>query len=96
MVWQTNTLYRSTDGTTWTSSALQPSSVHIGPVAIGKDGTFVAVNNDWMAWYDKQAFYRSTDGVSWETLASTAFTGSHPINFIEPGDVPASAMCPAK
>ena len=93
MVWQNDTLYRSPDAQSWTNEKLQPAGVHIGPVARGKNGTFVAVKADWGAFYDMQAFYRSQDGVSWEILDASAFKGSHPITFIEAGEVDASADC---
>ncbi len=95
MVWQQNALFRSKDAVAWTMASITPASVHIGQVAVNKHGTFVAVNGDWQAWYDKQEFYRSTDGVSWDVLPKTAFTGSHPIYFIQAADVEASAQCPA-
>jgi hypothetical protein len=96
MVWGNSTLYRSKDGVTWTNEPITPSSAHIGVAAVSSKGTFVAVNADWQAWYDKQEFYRSTDGVTWEVLPKTSFKGSHPIYFIEAGDAEASKLCPGK
>ena len=95
MIWESGTVHRSPDGKSWTSQPLSPANISIGPVARGPNGTFVAANDGWMTWYEKQRFYRSTDGVTWETLDASKFKGSHPINFIEPGWAAASAACPA-
>lgn len=83
-----NVMYRSADGATWTTTPTAPS---IGPAARSGDGTFVATNDGWMQWYEKQSFYRSKDGVTWETLPKTSFTGSHPIRAIAYGRLDASA-----
>jgi hypothetical protein len=96
MVWSDTALYESSDGASWSSQDIAPAGTRIGPVARGKSGTFVAVKDDWGAWYDQQEFYRSEDGVTWQKLAKSAFTGSHPIKFIEAGVVEASATCPGK
>jgi hypothetical protein len=85
MVWESGTLHRSSDGKSWSSEPGSPAGISIGPVARGPNGTFVAANDGWMVWYEKQAFYRSNDGVNWEVLDKAKFKGSHPINFIEPG-----------
>ncbi len=95
LIWESGTVHRSPDGKSWTSQPLSPANISIGPVARGPNGTFVAANDGWMTWYEKQRFYRSTDGVTWETLDVSKFKGSHPINFIEPGFAAASAACPA-
>lgn len=94
MVWNRNRVFTSADGTSWDEQEVTPSSVSIGPVARGDDGTFVAANDGWMVWYEEQELYRSTDGIVWEVLDKTAFTGSHPINFIEFGYAEPSADCP--
>lgn len=94
MVWQSDKLHRSSDGVTWTTEATSPPGISIGPVTRGANGTFVAANDGWMVWYEKQAFYRSIDGVNWESLDPSKFKGSHPINFIEAGFAPPSAQCP--
>lgn len=88
-------LYQSADGTTWTSKDIDPPNLQIGALARSPAGTLVAANDGWQVWYEKQQFFRSTDGVHWTVLPPTAFTGSHPINFISFGYVPASAACGA-
>jgi hypothetical protein len=86
---------RSADAKLWTPRDIEPKSIAIGALARSPDGTYVAANDGWQVWYEKQHFYRSSDGVSWETLPAEAFTASHPINFISFGYVPASAGCGA-
>jgi hypothetical protein len=88
-------LFKSQDAKTWTNHSIEPANISIGPVARSPQGTLVAANDGWQVWYDKQRFFRSTDGVHWDTLPATAFTGSHPINFINFGYVPPSAGCGA-
>lgn len=95
LVWQGSTVYRSPDGMTWANEATVPSNISIGAVTRGSGGTFVATNDGWMVWYEKQKMYRSTDGVSWTELEAGKYTGSHPINFIEFGWAEPSADCPA-
>ncbi|HVY30905.1 MAG TPA: hypothetical protein VHB79_30305 [Polyangiaceae bacterium] len=88
-------LYKSADAMTWTSQAITPANIQIGALARSPGGTLVAANDGWQVWYEKQQFFRSTDGVSWSVLPPGSFTGSHPINFISFGYVPASAGCGA-
>ena len=64
-------------------------------MARAPNGTFVAVNDGWLVWYEKQQFLRSTDGVRWELLDKSKFKGSHPITFLRFGYADAaSAVCP--
>ncbi len=86
-------LFKSPDAKTWTNQNIEPTNISIGPLARSPQGTLVAANDGWQVWYEKQHFFRSTDGVHWDTLPATAFTGSHPINFISFGYVPPSAGC---
>ncbi len=86
-------LFKSPDGQAWTNQEIAPGHIAIGALARSPDGTLVAANDGWQVWYEKQQFFRSTDGVHWDVLPMTAFTGSHPINFISFGYVPASAGC---
>jgi len=86
-------LFKSPDAKTWTNQSIEPANIAIGPLARSPEGTLLAANDGWQVWYEKQRFFRSRDGVHWETLPATAFTGSHPINFISFGYVPASAGC---
>jgi hypothetical protein len=92
-VYTRDVLHRSADGAAWTSEPVQGGAV-IGPVARSPEGTFVAANDGWMVWYEKQQFYRSADGVAWETLPADAFVGSHPIYFMAHGRVAPGAGCP--
>lgn len=94
LVWQGDTVFRSADGLIWTSEPISPQGISIGPVTRGSNGTFVAANDGWMVWYEKQQFFRSTDGVTWEVLDKSKFKGSHPINFIEAGWAEPTAECP--
>jgi hypothetical protein len=89
------TLFKSADGQSWTSQGISPSGIAIGALARSPEGTLVAANDGWQVWYEKQQFFRSTNGVDWEVLPETAFTGSHPINFIDFGYVASSAGCGA-
>ena len=47
----------------------------IGAVARGPHGTFVASNDGWLVWYEKQQFFRSSDGVHWDVLDKSKFKG---------------------
>lgn len=94
-VYEGNVLHRSATGETWESEPLTPNDVSIGAVTRSPAGTFVAANDGWMTWYEKQRFFRSTDGKTWEVLPEGAFVGSHPINFIAHGTVAPGAGCPA-
>jgi hypothetical protein len=93
-VYEGNILYRSPDGAAWQSEPLDLPGAAIGPLARSPEGTFVAANDGWMVWYEKQQFYRSEDGVSWEALPPGAFKGSHPIYFMAHGQVTPGAGCP--
>lgn len=93
LVWSGSTVYSSNNGVDWSSQRVSPETVNIGPVAIGADGTLVAVNAGWKVWYDQQHFYRSVDGRSWEVLGRDRFVGSHPIQFIASGYVSGSEAC---
>jgi hypothetical protein len=86
-------VHRSADGLTWTKQKVTPGNISIGPVARAPNGTFVAANDGWLVWYEKQQFFRSTDGVTWEVLDKSKFKGSHPINFIRSGYADDSLDC---
>lgn len=92
-VYDGGTLHRSPDGAQWSSVPLVGDDLSIGQVARSPEGTFVAVNDGWMVWYEKQRFYRSEDGVVWETLPEGAFVGSHPISFMAYGRVKPGQGC---
>jgi len=87
--------FSSADGQNWVSEDTEPKNIAIGALARSDSGTLVAANDGWQVWYEKQQFFRSVDGLKWELLPTTAFTGSHPINFISFGYVPATADCAA-
>lgn len=88
-------LYQSPDGLTWTNQDVDPPNISVGALARSPAGTLVAANDGWQVWYEKQQFFRSTDGVHFTLLPPGAFKGSHPINFLSFGYVPASAGCGA-
>lgn len=94
-VYDGNVLHRSATGEAWASVPLAPASTSIGRVARSPGGTFVAVNDGWQTWYEKQRFFRSTDGVTWDPLPVDAYAGSHPIYFMAHGTVPAGLGCPS-
>ncbi|MEM7135675.1 MAG: hypothetical protein AAF500_03800 [Myxococcota bacterium] len=94
MVWGSGKLYRSMNGSSWSSMNTSPGNLRLGPVAVSNDGTLVAVRGGWQVWYGDQEFYRSTDGVNWQTLAAGQFVGSHPIRFIAFGHGQKPAACP--
>lgn len=88
--------FQSSDGDEWTSQPITPSGIQIGNLARSPDGTLVAANDGWQVWYDQQRLFRSTDGLSFTVLEPmVAITGSHPINFVSFGYLPASADCGA-
>ena len=93
LVYNRARLYRSANGKTWTNEATVPNDLDLGQIARSPEGTFVAGNHEWQHWYDSQEFYRSTDGKNWESLSSDAFTGSHPVKFVQFGYVEAGAGC---
>jgi hypothetical protein len=91
MIWGTGVVYRSPDGTTWSSmpttsraagAPMPGRGPRLGPVARSPQGTFVAVTDGWQQWYEKQRFMRSVDGVTWDELPSGAFAPSHPMTQI--------------
>jgi hypothetical protein len=90
--WGSGNRYRSTDGATWTTEAID-ADADVGPVARSDEGTLVAVNNVWLG-YDEQVFLRSTDGLVWDTLDAGAYTPGHPIFFMTHGYADASEVCP--
>lgn len=93
LVYDRARVYRSANGKEWTNEATVPNDIDLGQVARSPEGTFVAGNHEWQHWYDAQKFYRSTDGKNWETLTSGAFTGGHPIKFVQFGYVEVGAGC---
>lgn len=96
MVYNGSKRYHSADGVTWQNDTTVPANIQIGAAARSPDGTFVAANDGWLVWYEKQKFFRSTDGKTWEVLPAASFVGSHPINFMSFGYVDPGAGCPAK
>ena len=99
-------VFRSVNGTTWSTTFLQLRTVQadgsvsvtagprVGAVARGASGTFVAVNGGWGGWYEHQVFLRSADGITWEALPPQRYTRGHPINFIVSGPGLPSSACP--
>ncbi len=92
-----DTRYSSGDGIDWeqqpttldTGGTLRP-----GPVALSPRGTYVAVRDEWLGWYEKQRFYRSEDGVEWTEVREGSYTGSHPLRQIVFGYGQPSGFCP--
>jgi hypothetical protein len=95
MAWSVGVAHQSADGDTWTSTPTVPASLHLGPTAASDAGTLVGVRGGWQVWYDQQEMYRSTDGITWETLAPSAFVGSHPLRAMAFGHASPSELCPA-
>jgi hypothetical protein len=92
-IYSDSELFKSEDAQNWTNVTIEPANISIGALARSPAGTLVAANAGWQVWYDQQQFFRSTDGVHWDELPKTAFTGSHPINFIRFGYLPPSSDC---
>ena len=38
----------------WTSQAIEPGNIAIGPLSRSASGTLVAANDGWQVWYEKQ------------------------------------------
>ena len=93
MAWSYGTLYRSSDGQSWTTTPTVPGDVDFGVTAVSDAGTIVAVSNDWEQDYENQVFYRSEDGVNWDVLPGSAFTGGHQIQVIAFGYGQPSEHC---
>ena len=93
-IYSGNELYKSADGEVWQSTPISPQNIQIGNLARSPTGTVLAANDGWQVWYEKQRLYRSTDGVSFTVLEpDVSFQGSHPLNFVSFGYVPASSGC---
>ena len=92
MSWGGGKMWTSTDGASWTGTAMNIGNVP-GPIARNSKGVFTLIKAVWANYYNLQYAYRSTDGVNWTKLSATAFPGGHPLNFILSGEVDASA-CP--
>ena len=88
--WGYGVHYSSRDGVTWNAANTVPEEFDVRAVARSDAGTFAAVNNSWLSYYEDQHFYRSTDGTNWEVLPASAFTGSHPTLSMAFGRVPTS------
>lgn len=102
MAWSNSSLFRSTDGLTWTSTrtmtrrdgALVGGSPNIGAVARNPTtGTFAAVRGGWNVWYQDQRFYRSSDGITWDELPESAARRSHPVTHMVFARVQRSTVC---
>ena len=91
LTWGADFVLRSPNGINWSRTPVT-AGLQLGAMA-AHDGTIVAVRGAWQTWYEQQKFYRSTDGVTWETLAPSAYAGSHPITHVAVGHVAASSAC---
>jgi hypothetical protein len=92
MTWNRSDVHRSKDGKVWSKEQISPANISIGAVARGPHGTFVASNDGWLVWYEKQQFFRSSDGVHWDVLDKSKFKGSHPITFVRFGYADAASV----
>jgi hypothetical protein len=92
MTWNRSDVHRSKDGKVWIKEQISPANISIGAVARAPHGTFVASNDGWLVWYEKQQFFRSNDGVRWEVLDNSKFKGSHPITFLRFGYADAASV----
>lgn len=93
----TRVMFRSADGASWTSTPTTRAGGRgppIGPVAVSPAGVFVAANDGWQEWYERQRFFRSVDGVAWEALAAGSFAPSHPLTHIAWGELARGGACP--
>lgn len=104
VTWSSQQIFRSKDGINWTGTPTKTrnpqnmvtNGAPIGPVAVSPSGTFVAANDGWQVWYEKQKFYRSTDGVTWDELPAGTFTGSHPMTHMIWATADPGTVCPQK
>ncbi|MEM1413438.1 MAG: hypothetical protein AAGH15_00990 [Myxococcota bacterium] len=69
----------STDGASWSGTALAPR-FPVGPVGRSDDGRYVAVEQAFDGYYERQGMRTSDDGVTWTEASS--FTGGHPLRKI--------------
>jgi len=91
--WGGGTRYTSTDGMSWTATAMT-GSVGLGAVGASVSGTLVAVNSVWVG-YEQQRLLRSTDdGLTWVTLPDGAYAKGHAIHRFAAGLVYGSSACP--
>jgi hypothetical protein len=94
MTWDRGTVFRSTDGDTWTRTDTVPSDVDVGVVAISDSGTFASITAGYKQEYEGQRAYRSEDGIQWEVLSDDAFSQGHPMRAMTFGYGLPSAECP--
>jgi hypothetical protein len=92
-VWSGATQHRSARGDSWQSQEGSPKTLRVGPVTRTLSGAYVAVNETWQKWYEKQEVYRSEDGVTWSPLAPGAIAPSHPLTHLWAGAVKRSTAC---
>jgi len=90
------TVARSTDGLTWTQSSFQVNGGSAGGIQLGEisrhpaTGRYVAISQDWAAYYDRTQYYYSDNGLNWIRLnkaAGAAPVSIHPIRQIAAGYV---------
>lgn len=93
MTWDRGTVFRSTDGDTWTETDTVPNDVDVGVVAISARGTIAAITGGGKD-YDDQRAYRSVDGVHWEELSESAFVQGHAMRAMAFGYGQPSEYCP--
>jgi hypothetical protein len=91
--WNGSTQYWSARGDTWQSQEGSPKTLQVGPVTRTASGTYIAVNDAWQKWYEKQEVYRSTDGNTWTQLAPGTIAPSHPLTHLWSGVVKRGVAC---
>lgn len=85
--------YVSTDGITWTSTAMV-NGPGAGPAAYNPmTKTYSVILNEWDNYYAKQKAWVSTDAITWTQLSATQFKGGHPLLRIVIGEVD-KTVCP--
>lgn len=94
MTWDRGTLFRSTDGASWTETDTVPSHIDVGVVAMSDEGTFASITAGYRQEYDGQLAYRSEDGIHWDVLTDDAFSQGHPMRAMTFGYGVPSAACP--
>jgi hypothetical protein len=86
----------STDGLTWSDpEPLDPVWKRFDIVTyLPWSKSFIAIQQGYLSWYDKQFAWVSNDGDTWTQLTPEQFQGGHPITSVVSGKVRPSEICP--